>query len=175
MEKINRDYIKINKRLQRIKDLGLTPVTLKSPSDITEKIIYQKGTGNEGLIMSYNQAAFLAYNERNEQLTIEEYNKSIQIFMEDYKEQTYVEGAYKEAYRQAKATLEFIENNINFFESDIDINSLSEKETVKMLQYVGTKMNEFKAEVGNTYKEFNSPEIFLQYVEQWFEEHKKSS
>ena len=165
------DYIKINQRLQRIKDLGLTPITLKSPSDITQKFMYEKGTGKEGLIMSYNEASFMAQNDRNEQLTIEEYNKAIDLFIREFGEQTYVKGAIDYAYERGKGVLNYISENIGDINPDFDIDKLSKRQVVEMLQYAGNKINELKVVEQMNYKNGNSPTEFLDYVDQWYEEH----
>lgn len=170
--KTNKEYIKVNKRLHRIKDMGLTPITLKSPSDIAQKIVYQKGTGNEGLIMSYKEASFMAQNDRNETLTIEEYNKSVETFMREYSEQTYVEGALDQAIERAKGTLHYIQENIGEFNPEIDIDSLSKREIIDMLQYAGNQMNELKQLSKSNYRYDNSPEAYLQFIDQWYSEHK---
>lgn len=167
----SQEYININKRIQRIKEKGLTPITLKSPSDITQKFMYEKGTGKEGLIMSYNEASFMA-NTRNETLTVEEYNKSIEVFMNSYAEQTYVQGAYNEAYERAKGVIHFISENINDINPDFDIDKLSKKDVVEMLKYAGERMNELKDAEQMNYKNGNSPTDFLDFIDQWYSEHK---
>lgn len=170
--KTNKDYINVNKRLQRIKDMGLTPITLKSPSDIAQKIVYQKGTGNEGLIMSYKEASFMAQNDRNETLTIEEYNKSVETFMREYNEQTYIEGALDQAIERAKGTLHYIQENIGDINPEIDIDNLSKREIVDMLQYAGDRMTELKALSKQGYRYENSPTDFLEFIDQWYSERK---
>lgn len=169
--KTNKDYIKVNQRLQRIKDLGLTPVTLKSPSDITEKFMYQKGTSNEGLIMSYSEAAFMALNDRNENLTIEEYNHSIEVFMRDFGEQTYVQGALDRAYEIGIKILDSVYENPKIPISN-EYKDLNKKDLVKLLQDIGYDINTIKDDRKRNYQEYNSPTGFLKHYDQWLENYK---
>lgn len=169
--KTNNDYININKRLQRIKDMGLTPITLKSASDIAQKIISPMGMSDEGLILSYKDASKMARDDRNEQLTIEEYNKTVQLFMREFGEQTYQQGAIDYAYERGKGVLHYISENIGDINPDFDINKLSKRQVVEMLQYAGNKINELKVVEQMNYKNGNSPTEFLDYVDQWYSEH----
>lgn len=166
----NKEYININKRLQRIKDLGLTPITLKSPSDITEKFMYEKGTGKEGLIMSYDEARFMALNTRNEQLTIEEYNHSIEVFMRDFGEQTYVQGAVDRAYEIGIKILDSVYDNPRIPITK-DYEKLNKKDLINLLQNIGYDINTIKKDREINYQEYNSPTGFLKHYDQWFKEY----
>lgn len=171
---MNYNIRNINKRIKRIKSFGLTPVTLKSPADIIEKIVNQKGTGTEGLIMTYQEAQFTALHERNEQLTLEDYNDSLRTFMEGYENQTYVQGAINEAYRVGKEIIKWIYNpeinkklNDPYVSSIIErIDTLNKRELVKLLIDVGGTMEDLKKQKQET-SGFVSKDNWWQIVDQW--------
>lgn len=160
----------INKRIKNIKAYGLTPITLKAPANIIEKIVSPKGTSNEGLIMSYKEASFIAFNARNERLTLDEYNRSLNIFMNQYENQTYTAGAINAAYREGIKKLEWIFDK--FPEFSEKVNELSEKDVVEMLNYVGNNIAEYITVRGGK-NEYPSDAAFVELCEQWIEDNKQ--
>lgn len=81
-----------NRRIERIKDAGMQPITLKSPANIIERFVEKKGTSKEGRIKSWKQVSL----EYGKEITKEEYEQSIEDFLNSYYgKQTYFNEAYK--------------------------------------------------------------------------------
>lgn len=164
------DITNINKRIERIKDFGLVPITLKAPSNIIEKIVNQKGTSVEGLIMSFSEAQFTASSERNEQLTLDEYNKSLNIFMKYYESQTYMSGAIDQAYEDSKRILKWLNKEDKNPELYEQIYKMDKRSVVKMLIDVGEEIDNI---TDSTTSGYGSDGDFYRLAYQWIEDNKK--
>ena len=116
-----------NRRIARIKEAGLQPITLKSPADLIERFVERKGTSREGELKTWAQVR-LEYDN----ITKEEYEKSISEFLEsDYGKQTYFKEAVN--YYSERIINQLIE--AGYDDEDISrLYNLPKKEFIKMVE-----------------------------------------
>lgn len=104
-----------NRRIDRIKSIGMQPVTLKSPADSIRIYIEEKGTSREGQFKTWAQIRL-----EHSDITIEKYEKDIKDFLlSSYGEQTTVRGSFN-YYRES--VINHLQES-NYFE-DIDVERL---------------------------------------------------
>lgn len=116
-----------NKRIERIKEAGLQPITLKSPADLIEKFVERKGTSREGELKTWGQV-----KSEFDNITREEYEKSITDFLEsDYGKQTYFKEAVN--YYSERIINQLIESGYD--EEDISrLYKLPKREFIKLVE-----------------------------------------
>ena len=150
-----RSVYNVNKRIGRIKEAGLQPITLKSPADLIEKFIHERGTSKEGLFKTYAE-----YVREYGYIDRELYYNIIEDFFNVYENQLNVKGAMKYAAQRARHLLEDRYNNLDI---DFDVEEISERELVDIVSKAGRETNE-RVKNGET------SDIFYYLLEKYMDE-----
>ena len=132
-----------NKRIEKIKEFGMQPITLKSPANIIEKFVEPKGTSREGQIKTWAQVR-LEYDG----ISMREYENAVREFLQgEYGGQTYVKGAF-----------EYYKNNVvnqmtEMGYDDLEINrleKLSKKDFISAIDYASEMASRDRIEKGDS-------------------------
>lgn len=156
------DIKSINRRIQRIKDAGMRPVTITSAADIVERVVERKGTSKEGEFKSYKQVKLEIPS-----ITREEYENIIKEFISsDYGKQTYYYESVNRTYQEGLARISGWSDNYQYTKEFLS--TLSKKDLIKFLREFGDKMEDAKrlAKESSDYT-YSSNQILRDLTEQW--------
>lgn len=150
-----RELRNLNRRIENIKSAGLQPITLKSPADLMERFIHEKGTGKEGTFKTYAEYT-RQYGYIDEQL----FYNMIEDFFDLYKGQLNVKGA--KAYAATRARELLIDRFGYSYDIDV-ILDMKDKDLYDLISKVGRETNE-RVRNGET------SDVFYYLLEEYLED-----
>ena len=130
----------VNRRIDRIKESGLQPVTLKTPADIIEQFVEKKGTSEEGRIKTYRE--YLKSRGDNPIISEAEYMTKIKDFVFNYDEQLTVYGNIRYQYESALAKM-LIGNERGQITDSLmdDLSKISKRDMIELIIRAGEETN----------------------------------